>query len=251
MVLDLDDYELPDSTGQNRENSNKRPLADDEIPELEDLGVDKEPVEVTAPKLRRKLVLDEENLLSDKGLPRIRNMDVKFRKGDEKRYLTKLVGNYQLWAHKLFPKANFENFLEMCERAGNKPSVKRYRLEVVNEDKYKLRDAVFNPSTPEEPPAKFFNSDEPNYDQPEIAAFDAQNAVLNHKLPALEDDRVQDTIEGSSPRELSSQRDLDSQPSEQGSRDEGGSQFRDFNSDNEQPGSEAPNDWSIYDDLGF
>ncbi|CAG5849615.1 unnamed protein product [Menidia menidia] len=65
-------------------------------------------------------------LLSDRGLPALRTLfeDVRFRgKGHEAEDLRVLVQRMENWAHRLFPKLQFEDFMEKVEKLGGKKEV--------------------------------------------------------------------------------------------------------------------------------
>ncbi|XP_072494582.1 TIMELESS-interacting protein-like [Notamacropus eugenii] len=99
-----------------------------------------------APKriVRRSLPkLDAQRLISERGLPALRHVfdKVKFKgKGHEAEDLKTLIRHMEHWAHRLFPKLQFEDFIGRVERLGNKKEVqtclKRIRLDlpIVHED---------------------------------------------------------------------------------------------------------------------
>lgn len=66
-------------------------------------------------KLKRKRAIpkiDAERLLSENGLPKLRREAPKLKfkgKGNEAKDLRKLLDYYQIWAHGMFPKANFRD----------------------------------------------------------------------------------------------------------------------------------------------
>ncbi|XP_043933798.1 TIMELESS-interacting protein [Protopterus annectens] len=87
--------------------------------------------------------LDAQRLTSDKGLPALRHLfdSVKFRgKGHELEDLKTLIHNMEHWAHRLYPKLHFEDFIDRLETLGSKKEVqtclKRIRLDlpIVHED---------------------------------------------------------------------------------------------------------------------
>ncbi|XP_066492749.1 TIMELESS-interacting protein isoform X2 [Tiliqua scincoides] len=87
--------------------------------------------------------LDAHRLVSERGLPALRSMfeNVKFRgKGHEEADLKTLIKYMEHWAHRLFPKLQFEDFVDRVERLGNKQAVqtclKRIRLDlpILHED---------------------------------------------------------------------------------------------------------------------
>ncbi|KAM4036577.1 TIMELESS-interacting protein isoform 1-T2 [Anomaloglossus baeobatrachus] len=102
-----------------------------------------------APKPVRRAVkrpqpkLDAQRLTSQRGLPALRNLfdGTKFKgKGHEAEDLKVLIRQMENWAHRLFPKLQFEDFLNRLETLGNKKEVqtclKRIRMDlpIVHED---------------------------------------------------------------------------------------------------------------------
>ncbi|NXL06877.1 TIPIN protein, partial [Mesembrinibis cayennensis] len=87
--------------------------------------------------------LDAQRLTSERGLPALRHMfdNVKFKgKGHEAEDLKTLIRHMEHWAHRLFPKLQFEDFIDRVESLGNKKEVqtclKRIRLDlpILHED---------------------------------------------------------------------------------------------------------------------
>ncbi|NXO04193.1 TIPIN protein, partial [Rhinopomastus cyanomelas] len=87
--------------------------------------------------------LDAQRLISERGLPALRHLfdNVKFKgKGHEAEDLKTLIQHMEHWAHRLFPKLQFEDFIDKVESLGNKKEVqtclKRIRLDlpIVHED---------------------------------------------------------------------------------------------------------------------
>ncbi|XP_029354237.1 TIMELESS-interacting protein [Echeneis naucrates] len=81
--------------------------------------------------------LDSQRLISERGLPALRTMfdNVHFKgKGHEVSDLRLLMQKMENWAHRLYPKLQFEDFIEKVERLGNKKEVqtclKRIRLDM-------------------------------------------------------------------------------------------------------------------------
>ncbi|XP_040198195.1 TIMELESS-interacting protein isoform X1 [Rana temporaria] len=96
-----------------------------------------------APKPIRRAVkrpqpkLDANRLTSQRGLPALRHLfdDTKFKgKGHEAEDLRVLLRQMENWAHRLFPKLKFEDFLNRLETLGNKKEVqtclKRIRMDL-------------------------------------------------------------------------------------------------------------------------
>uniref|UniRef100_A0A8C6WJ28 TIMELESS-interacting protein n=1 Tax=Neogobius melanostomus TaxID=47308 RepID=A0A8C6WJ28_9GOBI len=95
------------------------------------------------PEAKRKGVkrpqpkLDSNRLTSDRGLPALRTLfnDIRFKgKGHEAEDLRLLMKRMENWAHRLFPKLQFEDFINKVERLGSKKEVqtclKRIRLDM-------------------------------------------------------------------------------------------------------------------------
>ncbi|XP_075288220.1 TIMELESS-interacting protein [Opisthocomus hoazin] len=87
--------------------------------------------------------LDAQRLISERGLPALRHLfdNVKFKgKGHEAEDLKTLIRHMEHWAHRLFPKLQFEEFIDRVESLGNKKEVqtclKRIRLDlpILHED---------------------------------------------------------------------------------------------------------------------
>lgn len=70
--------------------------------------------------------LDAQRLISERGLPALRHVfdNVKFKgKGQEAEDLKTLIRHMEHWAHRLFPKLQFEDFIDRVEYLGNKKEV--------------------------------------------------------------------------------------------------------------------------------
>uniref|UniRef100_A0A8B9BU60 TIMELESS-interacting protein n=1 Tax=Anser brachyrhynchus TaxID=132585 RepID=A0A8B9BU60_9AVES len=87
--------------------------------------------------------LDAHRLVSERGLPALRHMfdNVKFKgKGHEAEDLKTLIRHMEHWAHRLFPKLQFDDFIDKVESLGSKKEVqtclKRIRLDlpILSED---------------------------------------------------------------------------------------------------------------------
>ncbi|XP_059124077.1 TIMELESS-interacting protein isoform X4 [Peromyscus eremicus] len=95
--------------------------------------------------------LDATRLTSERGLPALRHVfdNTKFKgKGHEAEDLKTLIRHMEHWAHRLFPKLQFEDFIDRVENLGNKKEVqtclKRIRLDlpIVHEDFVNNNDEV-------------------------------------------------------------------------------------------------------------
>ncbi|XP_062062157.1 TIMELESS-interacting protein isoform X2 [Lepus europaeus] len=87
--------------------------------------------------------LDAQRLISERGLPALRHVfdKTKFKgKGHEAEDLKTLIRHMEHWAHRLFPRLQFEDFIDRVEYLGNKKEVqtclKRIRLDlpIIHED---------------------------------------------------------------------------------------------------------------------
>ncbi|KAF5925334.1 TIMELESS-interacting protein isoform X1 [Diceros bicornis minor] len=95
--------------------------------------------------------LDAQRLISERGLPALRHVfdKAKFKgKGHEVEDLKTLIRHMEHWAHRLFPKLQFEDFIDRVEYLGNKKEVqtclKRIRLDlpILHEDFISNNDEV-------------------------------------------------------------------------------------------------------------
>lgn len=96
--------------------------------------------ELPPQRQRRPRYLQEEHLLTIRGVPYIRkHAQTRVRKAiqhkDEYKNLTNLLSFYQIWGHNLFPKAKLGDFVEMCATVGQKGRrLKELRRKYVDED---------------------------------------------------------------------------------------------------------------------
>lgn len=91
-------------------------------------------------KTRKPMVkLTAEKLLSDKGLPYL------MKNGPKRLYISKrknahdnfsqILQFYQLWAHELYPKAKFKDFIKLCQTLGKNDRVLReYRMDLYRKE---------------------------------------------------------------------------------------------------------------------
>ncbi|XP_072236006.1 TIMELESS-interacting protein [Leuresthes tenuis] len=125
----------PHSPGQGGGQEDGDPFADGDEGEVSRLA--------DVPAAKRKGVrrpqpkLDSQRLISEKGLPALRTMfsDVRFKgKGHEAEDLRLLMQKMENWAHRLYPKLQFEDFIDKVEKLGSKKEVqtclKRIRLDM-------------------------------------------------------------------------------------------------------------------------
>uniref|UniRef100_A0A3Q2SQA5 TIMELESS-interacting protein n=1 Tax=Fundulus heteroclitus TaxID=8078 RepID=A0A3Q2SQA5_FUNHE len=121
------------------------------------------------PAAKRKVVkrpqpkLDSQRLVSERGLPALRSLfdNVRFRgKGHEAEDLRLLMHKMENWAHRLYPKLQFEDFVDRVEKLGSKKDVqtclKRIRL-----DMPLTHDDFMDKEGAEEPPPDERRSEDP------------------------------------------------------------------------------------------
>lgn len=121
-------------------------LGDDDNQDADVLGVDDEVVV----KQRRVLIkLDEDKLMATRGIPYLQTKvgsklmpRLKKQKGSGLRDLSKILQFYQLWAHGLYPRANFQDFIQMARATGKKPRIRMYRQQWISDEKSKSLDVV-------------------------------------------------------------------------------------------------------------
>ncbi|KAL1864657.1 hypothetical protein VTK73DRAFT_5741 [Phialemonium thermophilum] len=137
---DLEGYLLPDDFqddvlfGSSKADAGKSGRKDDG-----GLGIDEE-VEVKKRVREPRVKLDESRLLSEKGIPELRKRAkrLKFKgKGHEFSDAARLLSLYQLWLDDLFPKAKFLDALAMVEKEGHKTTMRKNRLDWIDESKPK------------------------------------------------------------------------------------------------------------------
>ncbi|XP_046743093.1 protein TIPIN homolog [Diprion similis] len=111
--------------------------------------------------------LDAERLKGPKGIHMIEKHFEKFKfegKGCEKKDLDRIMNKLEYWAHRIFPKYEFDDFLGKIEVLGNKKAVKTHltkiRLGMLTDEEVALNDVM------EE-------EDEPVQDSAPIDEFDA------------------------------------------------------------------------------
>jgi replication fork protection complex subunit Csm3/Swi3 len=102
--------------------------------------------EITIKKKRKpNPKLDENRLLSDAGIPRLRKITktrLKFRgKGHEFSDISRLLNTYQLWLDDLFPRAKFKDALTDVEKVGHTKRMQVTRRAWLDATKPRQRDA--------------------------------------------------------------------------------------------------------------
>ncbi|NWW55289.1 TIPIN protein, partial [Pedionomus torquatus] len=150
-LFDLPDYEntedetfppLPPPASPGRDDvewaqANGEPDGNQQSQTKESAAAPRKAVKRPMPKL------DAQRLISERGLPALRHVfdNVTFKgKGHEAEDLKTLIQHMEHWAHRLFPKLQFEDFIDRVESLGNKKEVqtclKRIRLDlpILHED---------------------------------------------------------------------------------------------------------------------
>ncbi|XP_034244756.1 TIMELESS-interacting protein [Thrips palmi] len=102
---------------------------------------DKKPEQKIVRIKRPQPKLDAERLKGPRGLKELRKCmsDVKFRgKGHEAEDLQRIMARMEHWSHRLFPKFQFDDFIEKVEKLGTKKVVqnyvKRMRMGILDDD---------------------------------------------------------------------------------------------------------------------
>ncbi|XP_015198550.1 TIMELESS-interacting protein isoform X2 [Lepisosteus oculatus] len=146
-LFDLPDYEntedeafppLPPPLSPGREGSGGD---GDDLPNGEDAGetsrLDEAPIAKRRAVKRPQPKLDSQRLVSERGLPALRTLfdNVRFKgKGHEAEDLKLLIQKMENWAHRLYPKLQFDDFIDKLESLGSKKEVqtclKRIRLDM-------------------------------------------------------------------------------------------------------------------------
>lgn len=139
---DLNIVHIPPSIDHEPTPSVTQPASqrfDDDDEDADVLGVDEE---VVIKKRRVMVKLDEDKLMSARGIPYLQAKvktkllpHLKKEKGNELRNLNKILQFYQLWAHGLYPRANFQDFIQMARATGKKPRMKLMRQSWIADEK--------------------------------------------------------------------------------------------------------------------
>ncbi|XP_027779935.1 TIMELESS-interacting protein [Marmota flaviventris] len=144
-LVDLPDYEHVEDETFPPFPPPASPQRDGEGAEPDEGSGTRAPVPVPVKRTVKRNIpkLDAQRLISERGLPALRHVfdKTKFKgKGHEAEDLKTLIRNMEHWAHRLFPKLQFEDFIDRVEYLGNKKEVqtclKRIRLDlpILHED---------------------------------------------------------------------------------------------------------------------
>ncbi|XP_038668918.1 TIMELESS-interacting protein [Scyliorhinus canicula] len=118
----------------------------------QDRNQSNEPVVLRKVVRRPQPKLDAQRLTSERGLPALRNLftDVRFKgKGHESDDVKTLLWHMEHWAHRLYPKLQFEDFIDKVEALGGKKEVqtclKKIRLDIpITHDDFISNEVVEN-----------------------------------------------------------------------------------------------------------
>ncbi|KAI0196353.1 replication fork protection component Swi3-domain-containing protein [Astrocystis sublimbata] len=211
MANALDNYDVEDDpfASSGDEAAPKNGHTDSQSKKRKDasglgLGID-EAVSVTKKPRVPRVKLDENRLLSENGIPKLRSkaQNLKFKgKGHEFSDASRLLSFYQLWLDDLFPKAKFVDALSMVEKAGHKNQIRLKRIQWIDEGRPKP--AGFEDDNDNDDDL-FGDANQPQ--ERDAALFPARVApIFQHSLdraaktPAVDDDPFgDDDIYGTSP----------------------------------------------------
>ncbi|XP_047592569.1 TIMELESS-interacting protein isoform X3 [Lutra lutra] len=161
-LIDLPDYEhVEDETFPPFPPPASPQREDGEGTELDEESGRGVPVPVPPKRTVKRNIpkLDAQRLISERGLPALRHVfdKAKFKgKGHEAEDLKTLIRHMEHWAHRLFPKLQFEDFIDRVEYLGSKKEVqtclKRIRLDlpILHEDFISNNDLLINTQSTEE-----------------------------------------------------------------------------------------------------
>ncbi|KAL2277922.1 hypothetical protein FJTKL_15055 [Diaporthe vaccinii] len=133
MDGDVDDDPFASPKPEDNSKSNKRKEPGD------GLGIDEE-VSVAKKARVPRIKLDQERLLSEKGIPALKKRAGKLKlkgKGHEWGDASRLMSFYQEWLDDLFPKAKFLDALAMVEKAGHNKMMQKMRVDWIDEGRPK------------------------------------------------------------------------------------------------------------------
>mmetsp|Transcript_11308 Transcript_11308/g.22250 ORF Transcript_11308/g.22250 Transcript_11308/m.22250 type:complete len:155 (-) Transcript_11308:465-929(-) len=110
------------------------------------------PIEPKKPRVPRKALLNEERLISERGLKLLYEAAKSFEvKDGGRKDLARLMSLYKDWHFQLASRITFENFLKKCRTLGSKPSVRAHmnRIRLVHEGYATWADFENMPEEPE------------------------------------------------------------------------------------------------------
>ena len=134
MNYGADDSPSNEVTGELDHKQQQVDLIGSDISGVDPTAID--PTTISAKPRRTQVRLTAEKLLSDKGLPFVikyapKRIRISTSKRSAYQNLSNITQFYQLWAHNLFPKANFSDFIKLCHSLGkNDKTLREYRMQL-------------------------------------------------------------------------------------------------------------------------
>lgn len=126
--------------GEDRDQENNGYVSNEEV-KPEDESEKKDSHSEKKRVSRKMFVLNTARLKSQKGIHTIEKVYEGFKfkgKGREKEDLDRVMKKLEYWAFRLFPKLDFDDFLDKCEHLGHKKDLqthlKKYRLGMITAD---------------------------------------------------------------------------------------------------------------------
>ncbi|KAG9242808.1 replication fork protection component Swi3-domain-containing protein [Calycina marina] len=167
----------------------------------EELGLD-EAIEVGKKPRVPRFKLDENLLLSAKGIPELRRKakkHLKFKgKGHEYSDMERLLKFYQLWLDDMYPKAKFLDGMVMIEKLGHKKRIQSARMEWIDEGKPKS--LIQDESIADDPQPESTENGEREKTVSRIAPIVEKTATERPKTPEASPDADMDDLYDATPR---------------------------------------------------
>lgn len=155
--------------------------------------------------------LTSDILLSDRGLPYLvkhgpKRLRISTSRNKPYDNLSHIVQFYQLWAHELYPRAKFKDFVKLCQNMKNNKEVRSYRTELClremnparsmsldGDDDIYQESSIREPTTTEKEPEKYRQdgsapSAETGIQQEEQDGLDTQGPLLETRDEDLQED---------------------------------------------------------------
>lgn len=133
MLMGLDPFEeSTEFNGNDDDNDRSNPT----VPNSDDPTMTDPTMADALTKTRRvQPKLTSDILLSERGLPYLvkhgpKRLRISTRRNKPYDNLSRIVQFYQLWAHELYPRAKFRDFVKLCQNMKNDKAVRSYRTEL-------------------------------------------------------------------------------------------------------------------------